>query len=138
MSVELSIPAVQIGLVTNDYPAMARFYGEVLGFSEDPPVTLPGLTTYKYRCGDSVIKIVSLDVQIEQAPPVDAAETIFRSTGYRYMTIPVRNLDEILTACVAAGVRVITPKTEIQPGVYVCLLQDPDGNCVELKEENMN
>ena len=35
---------------------------------------------------------------------------------------------------IAAGVNVPKPKTEILTGVSVCLLQDPDGNCVELKE----
>ncbi|MEM8660559.1 MAG: VOC family protein [Pseudomonadota bacterium] len=135
MPVTLSVPAIQIGLVTNDYPPMKRFYGSILGLPEDVPASLPGLTTYKFRCGDSVIKIVELEMEVEQSIPVDNPQSIFRTTGYRYLTLPVKNLDEVVADCIAAGVTVLKPKTEVLAGVFVCLLLDPDGNCVELKQE---
>ena len=52
--------------------------------------------------------------------------------GYRYWTISVSNLAEVTAACEAAGYRVAVPVTELRPGITISIIEDPDGNWVEL------
>lgn len=35
-------------------------------------------------------------------------------------------------ACEAAGYRVAVPVTELRPGITISIIEDPDGNWVEL------
>ena len=53
------------------------------------------------------------------------------ANGYRYWTISVSNLDEIVAKCEAAGYKVAIPVTTIRPGTSIAMIEDPDGNWVE-------
>ena len=57
-----------------------------------------------------------------------------QATGYRYWTISVSNLSELVQQCEAAGVTVAVPITELRPGITIAIVEDPDGNWVELLE----
>jgi predicted enzyme related to lactoylglutathione lyase len=52
-------------------------------------------------------------------------------TGYAYWTITVNNLDETISSCESGGYKVTVPALEIQAGVPITMLDDPDGNWVE-------
>ncbi len=52
-------------------------------------------------------------------------------TGYRYWTITVSNLAELVSACEEAGRTVVVPVTELRPGITIAIVEDPDGNWVE-------
>ena len=56
------------------------------------------------------------------------------ATGYRYWTISVSNLDELVGACGDGGYKVAVPPTEIRPGIKIAMVEDPDGNWVEFLE----
>jgi predicted enzyme related to lactoylglutathione lyase len=43
-------------------------------------------------------------------------------------------LDEILESCNANNINIINPGTVIRPGVTVAIIQDPDGNLLELMQ----
>ena len=51
--------------------------------------------------------------------------------GYRYWTITVSNLTEMVATCAAAGAAVVWTEREIRPGVKIAMVEDPDGNWVE-------
>jgi predicted enzyme related to lactoylglutathione lyase len=51
--------------------------------------------------------------------------------GYRYWTITVSNLTEMVKACADAGAPVVWSEREIRPGVRIAMVSDPDGNWVE-------
>ncbi len=57
------------------------------------------------------------------------------STGFRYFTISVSNLGEVTKECQIAGYKVPVPPTEIRPGVSISMIEDPDGNWVELLQD---
>jgi predicted enzyme related to lactoylglutathione lyase len=46
----------------------------------------------------------------------------------------VSNLQEIVSACEAAGRKLVIPVTEIRSGVSIAIVDDPDGNLVEFLE----
>ena len=53
------------------------------------------------------------------------------ATGYRYWTITVSNMGDVVSACAAAGAKVVMTAREIRPGVKIAIVADPDGNWVE-------
>ena len=78
--------------------------------------------------GTSLIKLV-VPVQDPGAPPAPGG--ISGGTGYRYWTMTIHNLDEVLSAVKAAGQKIVRPRTEVRPGVVIGMVEDPDGNWVE-------
>jgi glyoxylase I family protein len=128
MTVSLAKDSIDLGIVTNNPEASIAFYRDVLGFEDAGEFPMPGGTMRRLMCGTSTIKIVSLKRAPEAAAPPGG---IGGGTGYRYWTISVSNLPDIVAACEAAGVKVAIPITELRPGVTIAMVEDPDGNWVE-------
>lgn len=130
MGVELTKSAIDLGIVTKNGDAMLKFYKDVLGFSHEGDMPMPGGgLMHRLKCGDSLIKIVTL----KNDPPAEAAPGgIQGATGYRYWTISVSNMAEVLKTCAEAGCKIAVPETEIRPGIKIAMVEDPDGNWVEL------
>ena len=129
MGVELTKSAIDLGIVTSNGDAMVQFYRDVLGFTEEPSTPFPmGGTMFRLWCGESLIKIVVPEPAPAQAP---APGPIAAATGYRYWTMRVSNLVEIMSQCEQAGAQVVVPVTEPRPGVTIGIVADPDGNLVE-------
>src|SRR6476646_8350614 len=125
MSVNLTKDSIDLGSVTNEPTAAIEFYRDVLGFEDLGEFPMPGGTMQRLMCGTSTIKIVSM----KRAPGATAPPGgIGGATGYRYWTISVSNLAEIVAACEAAGAKIAIPITELRPGVTIAIVEDPDGN----------
>ncbi|MEX1023180.1 MAG: VOC family protein, partial [Dehalococcoidia bacterium] len=110
-----------------------RFYRDTLGLEHvaDTPMG-PNGTMHRLMCGTSLIKVIEYQQAPEAANPTGG---IPAASGYRYWTISVSNLDELAGACEAAGYTVAVPPREIRPGVRIAMIEDPDGNWVELLEQ---
>jgi glyoxylase I family protein len=129
MAVHLTKESIDLGIVTTQQEAMVAFYRDVLGFEDGGELPMPGGTMHRLLCGSSAIKIVATrNVPPATAPPGG----IQGATGYRYWTISVDNIDEVVDACAAAGRNVVVPITELRPGITIAIVEDPDGNWVEL------
>ena len=89
---------------------------------------MPGGNMTRLMCGTSTIKIVTMKRTTETKA---APGGIGGATGYRYWTMSVSNLAEIVAACEAAQVTVAVPITELAPGISLAIVEDPDGNWVE-------
>ena len=130
MSIELSKEGIDLGIVTGQADAMLGFYRDTLGLVQEPDTPFPGGgTMHRLWCGKSLIKIVAPDPAPKATPP---PAPIPRSTGYRYWTISVNNITQLTDACASAGYKVAMPVTEIRPGISISMIEDPDGNWVEL------
>ncbi|MFN2167585.1 MAG: VOC family protein, partial [Anaerolineae bacterium] len=53
------------------------------------------------------------------------------ATGYRYWTISVSNLQELVEECRDKGYRIRVDPREVRAGVTIAMVEDPDGNWVE-------
>lgn len=130
MGVELTKEGVDLGIVTNNGEAMMTFYRDTLGFDHEGDIPFPlGGTMHRLWCGRSLIKIVVPEPPVTKKPepgPITSAG------GYRYWTISVSNLEELVAACQATGCNVPVEPREIRPGVTIAMVEDPDGNWVEL------
>jgi len=123
--------SVDVGIVVRDADKALAFYRDLLGLAADaiPQMPIPGGTMHRLVAGGSVIKLVSLD------PPPSAANPpggLAGGTGFRYMTISVSNLDQATAAAEAAGHNIPMGPLDIREGIRIAMIEDPDGNWVEL------
>jgi catechol 2,3-dioxygenase-like lactoylglutathione lyase family enzyme len=133
MTLSMTQDAIDLGIVITDSDRSLAFYRDLLGFrhERDIPMPIGSGTMHRLRCGSSLIKLVRLDEVPGARPPGGGIDG---GTGYRYFTIHCDNLAEMVEAARENGVTVPVPPVEIRPGVTITMLEDPDGNWVELIE----
>ena len=129
MAINITKSAIDLGIVTTNGDAMLAFYRDVLGLKVQGQMAMPGGsgTMHRLLCGDSLIKLVV----VPSVPAVAAPGGIQGGAGYRYWTITVSNLAEMVKACADAGAPIVWSEREIRPGVRIAMVSDPDGNWVE-------
>jgi len=132
MALKTTKDSIDLGIVTTNGPAMLAFYKDVLGLPHQGDMPMPGGgTMHRLLCGTSLIKLV-VPGKAPAAKPAPGG--LAGATGYRYWTISVANLDECVAAAKAAGRTIPVPRTAIRPGIEIAMIEDPDGNWVELLE----
>jgi catechol 2,3-dioxygenase-like lactoylglutathione lyase family enzyme len=129
MAIELTKRAIDLGIVTTNGAAMLTFYRDVLELAYVREMPMPGGAglMHQLMCGDSMVKLVVLKGVAAAASPGGIAG----ASGYRYFTITVSNLTDLVARCVEAGQRVAVPERELRPGTRIAIVEDPDGNWVE-------
>jgi catechol 2,3-dioxygenase-like lactoylglutathione lyase family enzyme len=134
MGVQLTKDSIDLGVVIRDSEASLAFYRDTLGFEHVADMPMPGgATMHRLMCGTTLVKLVKFDPPPEAVNPPGG---INKASGYRYFTISVGNLSDVLAQCEQGGYKVIWKKREIRPGVYVGMVEDPDGNWVEFIAES--
>ncbi len=134
MSVTLTRNSIDLGIITRNAGPMLAFYRDLLGLQHEGTIPMPsGGDMHRLKAGDSVIKIVEL----AHPPGADAVPGgIPGATGYRYWTLTVSNLQEVLDTCIAAAVKLVVPAKVVRPGVTIAIVEDPDGNWVEFLQNS--
>jgi predicted enzyme related to lactoylglutathione lyase len=132
MGIELSKPALDVGIVTTNGERMIAFYRDVLGFAVLDPIVFPGAgKVNRLVVGESILRLFVPDT----APPKTSPnESFLASNGYRYVTLNTSNLHAVVAAAKQFGTNVPRAPMEIRPGVFMCQIQDPDGNWIELMQ----
>ena len=136
MGVKLAKDAIDLGIVIRDSEASLKFYRDTLGFNHEADMPMPlggGGTMHRLNCGNTLVKLVKFDNVPEAANPGGG---IVKATGYRYFTMIVSNLEEIMKACEDAGYKVVISMREARPGVTIGMVEDPDGNWVEFVQNS--
>ena len=130
MALAIVKDSIDLGIVTTDAEPMLKFYRDTLGLKADGEMDMPGGgKMHRLACGTTTVKIV---VNGREPKASAAPGGIGGATGYRYWTISVSNLAEATEQCSAAGYKVVVPPTDIRPGITISMIEDPDGNWVEL------
>jgi lactoylglutathione lyase len=130
MGVHLTKDSIDLGIVVGDPERSLAFYRDTLGFKDDGTMPVAGgATMYRLYCGTSLIKLLHYPTRELPSPPPGG---IHKALGYRYWTMSVDNIQEVTDACEAAGHKIAVPVTELRPGVKISIIEDPDGNWVEL------
>jgi catechol 2,3-dioxygenase-like lactoylglutathione lyase family enzyme len=134
MSVRITSPGIDVGIVVRDPAAALAFYRDVLGFEHEGDNPLPGGGhMHRLLAGESMVKIVVPDpLPVASAPPGG----LTGATGLRYLTVSVADIDDVVAACSAAGAPVVRPVTAMGPGVRIAIVADPEGNWVEFLERS--
>jgi catechol 2,3-dioxygenase-like lactoylglutathione lyase family enzyme len=129
MPVQLTKDSIDLGIVVSDAEASLAFYRDTLGLEHVGDMPMPGGShMYRLRCGTSLVKLVKHAKEPKAVAPPGG---INGATGYRYWTISVSNIADMVAACEAGGYKVVIPVTELRPGITIAMVEDPDGNWVE-------
>ena len=133
MTLTINKPAIDIGIITRQPEAMLDFYQHLLGLALEATIPMPGGgTMHRLKVGDSVVKIIDTEPQ----PPADAVPGGIRAaTGYRYWTIHILGLAAAVQEIEKSGHRILVGPMVIRQGVTIAIVEDPDGNWVELLEQ---
>ena len=121
---------VEVGIVARDAQTMAEFYERVLGLTFVGDLDFTGGTMRRFIHGDTIVKLVSTaEPPALSNPPNGPAGN---ASGLRYLTLQVDDVEMMVQRCLGAGRLVPVPAFEFQPGVMVAMVEDPEGNWVEL------
>jgi lactoylglutathione lyase len=117
-----------VNLCTRDIGAGLRFYRDLLGFEETFRTPSEGVPAHvELRLGGFTVGLGD----VEAARRVHGVEPVPGSPSM-VLVIWTGNVDEAFARLVGAGVPVVRPPHDAGNGNRAALLQDPDGNLVEI------
>jgi len=140
---------IDIGVHVRDVEASARFYTDVIDFTEVEGFTVAadfattaGLTdgqplavrVFVLGEGESATKVKLMAVPGVRVAASDNAY-VHSQLGFRYLTIFVDDIGAAMRRLQAAGVEPVGGPTligEDPAGSYLTVIRDPDGNLIEL------
>lgn len=126
MVAKINNDAIEIGIYVKDAEQSLTFYRDVLGLPYLGDLEFTGTHMWRFQAGGSVVKLLAET----PTPEGEAGETL--PFGFRYLSLFVSNLDELVDEIAAAGCAVVIPITEFRPGARFAFVQDPEGNRIEL------
>jgi glyoxylase I family protein len=134
VGIQLQKDSIDLGIIVKDGEKAMAFYRDTLGFDHEGDMEMSGGSTmHRLRCGTSLIKVIETGESLEHNP---APGGLMGGTGYRYWTISVSNLEELVAECEANGYTIAVSPREIREGVSIAMVEDPDGNWVELLQNS--
>jgi len=122
-----------LGIVTSNGDAMLAFYRDVIGLEFEASISMEKLGIqfmHRLWASESLLKIVVPTTTISDGP----SGGMMAATGLRYFTLSVTEVQPILDECRNANARIIWERREARPGVWVGMVEDPDGNWIEFIE----
>ena len=126
-------PHIDLGIVVRDIDACLPFYRDCLGLPLRRDFDVPGGShLYELACGDCNLKLVTHRRTPDAANPPGGSRG---GTGLRYWTMGVDDIEAAVATCEAAGAPIPLPVLELAPGVRIAMIEDPEGNVVELLEQ---
>jgi catechol 2,3-dioxygenase-like lactoylglutathione lyase family enzyme len=132
MGISVTKDSIDLGIVVRDADSCLVFYRDVLGLAYLGHQPMPGgASMHRLVCGTSQIKLVTFSTPPQASNPLGG---INAASGYRYWTISVPSVADMVAACERAGAPVRVPATEIRPGITIAMVEDPEGNWVEFLE----
>ena len=125
---------MQIGIVPCDLQKSLAFYRDLMGFSYVGAVpVIEGRTLHMFEVDGGILKLLEQSTETP-TPSAHLAGPFAAVTGVRWITFDVADLDAVVARC--TGQRFQMPVTELRPGLRVCIVEDCDGNAVELVERS--
>ena len=119
-----------LGIVTTNGDEMLDFYRDVVGLEFEATINMEALgiaAMHRVWANESLLKIVVPTKDVPGGPKGG----MMGSSGMRYFTLSVPNVQTALDSCADAGAPIIWDRREVRPGVVVGMVEDPDGNWVE-------
>jgi predicted enzyme related to lactoylglutathione lyase len=120
---------VEVGIIVRDLEAQMAFYRDTLGLEQREALVVPGGVQERLAWGAAIIKLVHFEQPPEAANPPNG---IMGGTGIRYITLYVDDLEASVQRCLDDGHAVPIAPMDFSPTVRVAIIEDPEGNWVEL------
>jgi catechol 2,3-dioxygenase-like lactoylglutathione lyase family enzyme len=123
---------LEAGIVTPAADALAAFYRDGLGFELVDRLEFPQGLVLRLRSGPAALKLYQ---PADGARPGAVPEPWHRDAGFTYAALHVADVDAAHHRAGAHGAATLAPPTAHRPGARYALIADPEGNIVELLEE---
>ena len=127
---------IDVGIVVADMAVSLQFYRDFLGLPVVGEVNTSLIgkgRMVQLRLGESLIKLV----QMEQQPMMKSPNGIPTAYGFRYITLLVEDINLIMAQADQGGFIIAMPIRLLGNGAKIGMVEDPDGNIVELVEERL-
>jgi len=143
MTVNMTVP-LEVGIAVRDLPLMRRFYEQVLGFAFVSEVAVPPAAATQaamHQHGYTAVRLqtnrgerIKLLAPARPPAPAPAPEYILDKANASYLTFIVDDIQAVIDALAAAGVRLLTgpQRVEVRPGTWLAFCHDPEGNVLEI------
>jgi predicted enzyme related to lactoylglutathione lyase len=112
--------------------ALVDFYADVFQLSELPPFETPFAVIHRLDAAGATIKVM---VPSDPPAPGQRVEPFYLATGIRYLTLRVQDLSGVLDRAGSHNARVVQERRELREGVFLVVMEDPDGNQIEVIED---
>ncbi len=124
---------LQVGIVPRDLDRSLQFYRDTLGLAyRGRRQVLEGRFLHLFDCDGGILKLLE-PAEEDHGPSGSSPPGPYHdATGVRWVTMDVDDLDEAVRRCGDAPVQL--PVVEFRSGVRVAIVEDPDGNAIELVE----
>ncbi len=119
-------PALDVGLVVSDLPAMRSFYEGTLGMEVRAERTTGWGEMVELGFGDSVLRLLR-----PPEPPAPTPTGLTAALGIRYVTFEVTDFDDTVAVLRAAHAPIEVDVLPIRD-IRIAMFRDPEGNVVEL------
>jgi catechol 2,3-dioxygenase-like lactoylglutathione lyase family enzyme len=134
VSIRLSKDSLDVALVVRDHVASLAFYCDLLGFVNLRTIRMLTLEAgmVQLGCGSSIVKLIQLD---RDALPTPVTGSIDSARGYRYITLFIENLEQVVESCIENGYAVPASISHAGESMRFAIVADPDGNWIELVQK---
>jgi predicted enzyme related to lactoylglutathione lyase len=127
----MTLLRVDVGFVSADR-TLVDFWVRVFELEELPSITLEPGTVCRLQAPAGVVKVM---LPAEAPEPSVPVSPFYALAGLRYLTLWVDDLEAVITRAVAEGGRVERGPVELVPGVRIAVLEDPEGNAIEVAQQ---
>jgi predicted enzyme related to lactoylglutathione lyase len=123
----VTLDRFEVGIVSGD-AGVVDFLAAVFELERQAPSETAAGTLYRLDSPGAVIKIM-----VPNDPPKSSdGEPFLTMKGIRYLSMYVTDLDGVLERCRTRGGAVLLEPFEFEPGSSIAILNDPDGNTIEV------
>lgn len=136
---DLQRPVLDVGLVVRDFDRALAFYRDKLGLAPTRRLSMDAETARRAGIGSAAFEIqymqageANLKLVRFQTPPPPGPAGTDGASGYRYVTLWVKDLGKTHAEWRAKGVEFLSAPIRRTPELQMVFLKDPDGNLIEL------
>jgi len=123
----VTVDRFEVGIVSGD-AGVVDFLAAVFELERRAPSETPAGTLHRLDSPGAVIKVM-----VPGDPPKRGdSEPFLTVTGIRYLSMYVSDLDGVLERCRNRGGAVLLEPFEFEPGSSIAIINDPDGNTIEV------
>ena len=124
----MTVVRFEVALVCRD-SSMLDFFAEVFEMTPEAPLETEIGVMHRFSGGEYVLKLI---LPPDQPSLAARPGSRYSTTGVSHFTFFVNDVDAAIERAVARGATVVRGPWELRPGVRFAVMEDPEGNTIEL------